>query len=107
MIDQASLGKMTNREIDKMVAEKLGWTNVELTRLSDDMLTGIPPTEAYLKVIPNFSTDMNEAMKLWQDGWSLMRSDCRDEWLIWNGQWIEAPTAALAIALAYLGNNNG
>ena len=86
-----------DRELDHRVAEKL---KIAKVKVQNGELRGDPPH------LPDFSTNFNVAITLWQDGWILGRHFGGKKWGIHNtitGDDHEAPTPAEAIVKAFLG----
>ena len=56
------------RCLDAIVAEKLGWKDVSFTYTgASAILIGIDPHTSKKLIVPRFSTDLNEAIKLWEE----------------------------------------
>ncbi len=100
---------MSNRDLDRRVAEKLGWTNIRpytYAGTGESILIGSPPDNTQDCQLSDWSTDMNAAMELWEAGWLL--TECE------TGTWhvdmyydpetrlSTAPTPAEAIVRAFL-----
>lgn len=95
-----------SRELDIEVAKKLGWT--DFRKVPHDWARS--PVDGYRQACPKWSNDMNAAMELWQDGWTLDRDSETRQWCIFihhPGVEFKASTPAEAICLAYLGEKNG
>lgn len=89
------------RELDRRVAEKLGWKQIETHGGSATLWGVFPPLRGW-SPLPEWSTDMNAAMELWQRQWVLqiLPWGIRP---IWKCAQSEAPTPTEAICLAFLG----
>ncbi len=100
------------REIDKKIAEKLGFTEVSGPD-SRGRLHGCFPDHLRgdIRYLPQWSTDLNAAIELLislGDWWQLMWVPTGKYWCLSNiksQQDYTAETAALAICLAFLGED--
>lgn len=99
-------------ELNRAIAEALGWQittpiTVTLTGHTSFFQRGIPPGKKLTSPLPEWSTNANESLVLLAEmgGNYLLSIDSDGSWMLekrWGGEPIWTPTAARAIAEAWL-----
>jgi hypothetical protein len=94
---------MDNRDLDRKVAEKLGWTDIRYS-MGTYTRVGFAPIGCQM-VLPSWESDANLALELWCVTWTLSKRNTGIWCLATRSDYYEAPTPAEAICQAFLKDN--